>query len=530
MFCKSVSAFRLGAACAVLTAALLSFDLPVDIKAQESPDPTNPAFSWELPEPSNLPAGPEQPAVIYRIVHETVYAACPLYVRSGPGSQYDYIGKLEQGEVVRRGAVGNNGWSQILYKDKEAYVSSIHLSVSPIDPDPYGPDPETVYQKTDDSVTALCVTKLRRGPGNEYAVIGHLTKGSGAIRMAVGDNGWSKLLFHDTIAYACTGDLLSSAANTSVTWQETDEEVYAASDIPLWLKPSHSSQPAAYLPQGKAAKRLAVSSDGWSHLFYQGMNLYAGTAYLSEDPERRISAVETSQAELPTPNAPFIYQYMAPDGIMPHAFFTPVSADLSKPLPLIISLHGALEIGEAPNTLKHNFITREILNWEYTGLDGFDAYVVCPQLTGYGYGTTWRDYEVANKFFALIDYLKKTYKIDEDHIILEGHSLGGEGVFYMAADYRADFSAVVPISGYNASVSLSQIHSAVRGYNGSPYIPSPREDWTSYNFMKQAFENHFGGQNWFVKNCSHYDIPMVAVEEDLNNDGKSDLIEWMLAQ
>ena len=134
-------------------------------------------------------------------------------------------------------------------------------------------------------------------------------------------------------------------------WEEIQETVYATSDIALWAGPDHNTKVLSYLSRGESAVRTAASSNGWSRLQADGKTVYACTAYLSADPEIKVPAVVTSEAEFPTPNAPFIYQYMAPENIMPHALFTPAEADLTKPLPLLISLHGALEIGEAPNTL-----------------------------------------------------------------------------------------------------------------------------------------------------------------------------------
>ena len=480
-----------------------------------------------LPIPRNIPAGTKNAAVTYRLINQTVYAACNLFVRSGPGSEYPFIGRLSQGQTVERGAIGNNGWSQILFEGREAYAASICLSVAPVEQLPENDGFSTTFEATDDTLSAVCTTKLRSGPGSEYAVVGHLTPGNAAHRIAIGENGWSRIIFHDREAYACTGDLKGSVSPDYVPVNET---LYTAVSAALWSGPGQNTSVLEYLPQGTAVTRIAKGRNGWSQVVLGNQEGYICTGYLSEDAQSRSPAIVTSEPELPTPNSPFIFQYMAPENVMPHGFFSPINADYSKPLPLIISLHGALEVGESPETLESNFMTKEFRNWEYTGLEGFDAYIVCPQLTGYGYSSTWRSPEAADKLFALIDYLKENYPIDENRISIEGHSLGGEGVIYMAADPRACFSAVVPVSAYNPYVAHENIKTAVRGYSGSPFIPAPREDWDSYHYMKSIFDKHFGIQNWFVKNCSHYDIPMVAFEEDADGNGQSDLIEWMLSQ
>lgn len=512
----------------ILLSCFLTAEICLKIQAEEIPGETNPAFAWELPAPSGFSGDAHSQNVVYRPVHEIVYAASPLYVRSGPGSNFPLIGRLSAGEVVRRGAIGNNGWSQILFEDREAYVNSTYLSVSPMVPlDGF---PETSFQKTDDRLRASILTKLRSGPGPDYAVVGQLNRGDGIRRAAVGENGWSRIIFHDTEVYACTAALESPSADTVFSELDEKQQVYAAADSVFWDEPHFSASVLGKVSRGTSLIRTAVSAAGWSRIACSGQDLYLPTAYLTLEPAPEAPLIATQAPERPTENSPFLFQYIAPDTVMPFALFRPVDAEPGKPLPLILSLHGALEIGEAPETLKANFITKEIRNWEYTGFRGFDAYVVCPQMTGLGLADTWNCRKSADNLFALIDYLKETYPIDESKIILEGHSLGGQGALYMAADPRACFSAVVPISAYDPNISCAGILAKVRGYTGSPYIPAPREDWVSFHFMEEIFGALFGSENWHIMNCSHYDIPMVAFEEDLDGNGQSDLIEWMLAQ
>lgn len=490
---------------------------------------------WSLPVPADIPAGEKEPGVTYRIVHEEVYAARKLYVRSGPGSAYDVIGFLTQGEPVKRGAVGDNGWSQILFRDQEAYVNTMHLSVTPVSLQSDEAASGVQFRDVDDIIYAIGTNKLRTGPGFEFPVIGHLVKGSGARRNAIGDNGWSRLIFHDTEAYACTAYLSQSrdsaqAAAVSPAYYEVEETVYAADVLNIRSGPGTDFEAVGQLSQGDPVSRVAVGEDGWSQILLGDETAYVCSAFLSRTPTALGDTVVTSEPELPTPNAPFLFQYCAPEGVMPYGLFFPSHQTDIESFPLIISLHGALEIGESPDTLKSNFLTKEFRNWEYTGLSGEDTYIVCPQLTGFGYSDSWSCPETAEKLFDLIDYLKENYNIDENRISIEGHSLGGQGALYMAAHPRACFSAVVLVSAYDPGVSFQHVDTAVRGYTGSPYLPSPREDWTSFNFMNEAFEKVFGLENWYIKSCSHYDIPMVALQQDADFDGHSDLIKWMISQ
>jgi len=48
---------------------------------------------------------------------------------------------------------------------------------------------------------------------------------------------------------------------------------------------------------------------------------------------------------------------------------------------------------------------------------------------------------------ALLDYVEKTYKVDEDRIYLTGLSMGGYGSWRLAADHPERFAALVPVCG-----------------------------------------------------------------------------------
>ena len=220
----------------------------------------------------------------------------------------------------------------------------------------------------------------------------------------------------------------------------------------------------------------------------------------------------------------FSYKYVSNDDIMPYGLFTPSNAKYNKKTPLIISLHGASEKGCSQETFKNKFLVKMFHEWQ---LEGFNAYILFPHLAGKGYSESWSNKTSAQKLFDLIDKLIAELNIDTDKIIIEGHSLGGQGALYMAAHERAYFSAVVPISGYYSEAKLENIKIPIRGYIGTT---SAGESSVSVNYMRSIFKNTFGIEKLYERNVSHDDIPKTAFTEDLNHDNKSDLIEWMLAQ
>lgn len=59
-------------------------------------------------------------------IYEVINVSTGLNVRNTPTSQGKIIGSLKNGELITVNAI-SNGWAEILYKDKNAYVSSRYI-------------------------------------------------------------------------------------------------------------------------------------------------------------------------------------------------------------------------------------------------------------------------------------------------------------------------------------------------------------------------------------------------------------------
>jgi predicted peptidase len=240
-----------------------------------------------------------------------------------------------------------------------------------------------------------------------------------------------------------------------------------------------------------------------------------------------VASQETKHVEKLVTSSPDItlsYEYVQSD-VMPYVLYTPSTAETNEKTPLIISLHGMGDRGTSAENFTNKFISKMLMNWE---LEGFNSYVMIPHLTGNAYDTNWNNPATAERFFAVVDQLIEEYNIDTDRIIIQGQSMGGYGCLYMAA-YRPEyFSAVVPISSYDSNANLSKLSGMpIRCYVGSA---SHGESGTSVNFVTGTLAQVFGEETIFQRECSHDEIPIVAFTEDSNEDGQSDLIEWMLSQ
>ena len=68
--------------------------------------------------------------VVFTEANEMVYAITAVNIRTGPSTAYSKIGMLSYGEAIHRVAVGENGWSKVVYNGETAYMFSEYLSTS----------------------------------------------------------------------------------------------------------------------------------------------------------------------------------------------------------------------------------------------------------------------------------------------------------------------------------------------------------------------------------------------------------------
>ncbi len=71
----------------------------------------------------------------------------------------------------------------------------------------------------------------------------------------------------------------------------------------------------------------------------------------------------------------------------------------------------------------------------------FPFVVLAPQAPA---GTLWTDAEL---LIALLADVIARYRIDPDRVYLTGHSMGGNGTWYLAYRYPEHFAAIAPMSG-----------------------------------------------------------------------------------
>lgn len=70
----------------------------------------------------------EQKQMNIRAVDETVYATAGVYIRESYTTDSEILGSLAKGSSIRRTGACENGWSRVLYADRDAYIYGEYLT------------------------------------------------------------------------------------------------------------------------------------------------------------------------------------------------------------------------------------------------------------------------------------------------------------------------------------------------------------------------------------------------------------------
>lgn len=109
--------------------------------------------------------------------------------------------------------------------------------------------------------------------------------------------------------------------------------------------------------------------------------------------------------------------------------------DPAKRWPVILYLHGGSLRGTNVDTVRVWGLPR-LVEQDST----FPFIVISPQT---GPGTLWTDTDLLT---AILDQVTARYAVDMNRIYLTGHSMGGNGTWYLAYKHPERFAAIVPMS------------------------------------------------------------------------------------
>ncbi len=185
--------------------------------------------------------------------------------RTGPGNEYDSMGKIEEGETVTY-LGSNGGWRKVKYNSKVGYVYKTYISEG-------STSTTTVkYVKCDKSLN------VRKGPSTSYSIITSLSNGT-KVNVISSSGGWSKITTGSTTGYVSNQYLSNSAPSSS---SETSTTKYVVASVGLNVRKGPSTSYAVVTTLTNGTKVTVKStSNGWSKITSGGITGYVSSSYLS---------------------------------------------------------------------------------------------------------------------------------------------------------------------------------------------------------------------------------------------------------
>ena len=150
------------------------------------------------------------------------------------------------------------------------------------------------------------------------------------------------------------------------------------------------------------------------------------------------------------------HEFVASNGIkVPYNIYVPEGA--TPDMPMIIWLHG---MGYLNRELPENYgviqMVQELCD---------NRFIVVQPTASYG----WHVTKQFNAVMEMTDYIVSEYQIDDDRIILTGHSLGSLGTWYYAEAANDRWAAVAPVANrcVNALKVLPESDLPVWAFSGT---------------------------------------------------------------
>lgn len=166
-------------------------------------------------------------------------------------------------------------------------------------------------------------------------------------------------------------------------------------------------------------------------------------------------------------------------------------------MPLIIWLHGIGEKGN-PDLLNNLGVIEACNLWQEERF-----YVLQPSLKR---NEAWYEEDVQDSTIELIDHIVKTLHIDQNRLILTGHSLGGQGTWLMGNRFIDKWAALAPVSSpaYLKITDLINSDIPIWAFSGE----------YDHDEVIEGMSNHIIAMN----KCDHTNIAYTIIERAEHGD------------
>ncbi len=229
------------------------------------------------------------------------------------------------------------------------------------------------------------------------------------------------------------------------------------------------------------------------------------------DAEESTPTTETVLRSIPDGTYLDTFEDSASGRTIDYLMFVPEGA--TENMPLIIFLHG---IGAVGSTAL-NEDNPMIYNARVIYGENFPFLILAPTSNH----TSWISKEMPQRLKDLIDYVVMEYGINQDKIIISGHSMGSSGVFRMVQLYGDYFSAAIPVSDPDVSLISPEacLDVPIWAFAGSLEHPIS----SNLDALIQSISASGGNARYTeLMDVKHGNAPEYAFDQEL--------YEWALAQ
>lgn len=226
---------------------------------------------------------------------ENTEPAYSIYYAMGALSVYSdtmaskQIGTIQDKAEVKCYEVVDDFWMKIDYDGTDAYVFREYLSDTldivleeePSEPVYFEDEYGNVYLEVNEEVRATGNVHVRVGPSMRFAKLGVIGDNGKVTRIGVGENGWSKVIYHGVEGYVTSYYLTTTK---TATYEEVNETVYAIKTANIRTGPTIEYNKIGELEEGVAITRIGIGDNGWSKVLYNGEEAYMYSLYLTPTP------------------------------------------------------------------------------------------------------------------------------------------------------------------------------------------------------------------------------------------------------
>lgn len=207
-----------------------------------------------------------KPADTAKTKTTTVYTTADMNVRATPNKNGKHLGWLKKGTAVETYKKTDNGWYQIKFKGKTAYISGKYTTTT---------KPAEAVEESMGTVYTTADMNVRATPNKNGKHLGWLKKDT-AVEPYKLINGWYEFKFKGQTAYI-SGKYTTATKPATVTEVKTTT-VYTTADMNVRATPDKHSKQLGWLKKGTAVETYE-QTNGWYQIEYNGQAAYISAKY-----------------------------------------------------------------------------------------------------------------------------------------------------------------------------------------------------------------------------------------------------------